>query len=107
MPRRAPRLEFDPADLAALAEPLTLLETDAKTLVAPNRIAYQPMEANDAGREAQYTFEESCCQALYNASAPRDPFDPSSAFFVAPWAFGLARVVGVPIEAVVGALERR
>ena len=41
-------LEFEPADLDALREPLVLLDTPAKRLVAPNRIAYQPMEANDA-----------------------------------------------------------
>ena len=34
----------DPADVAVLAKPLTLKEG----LVAPNRIAYQPMEGNDA-----------------------------------------------------------
>jgi 2,4-dienoyl-CoA reductase-like NADH-dependent reductase (Old Yellow Enzyme family) len=42
------RFVHDPADLAALAEPLTLLEGGARTLVAPNRIVYQPMEGNDA-----------------------------------------------------------
>ena len=29
-----------------------------------------------------------------------DPFDPSSAFFVVGQALGLARLVGVPLEAV-------
>ncbi len=32
----------------------------------------------------QYTFEEACAQALYNATEPDDPFDPSSPFFVTP-----------------------
>lgn len=42
-------------------------------------------------REAQYFFEESCAQALYNATEPPDAFDPSSAFYVLPAAVGLAR----------------
>ena len=41
-------IEYDPADLAALAEPLDLLASDARTVRMPNRIVYQPMEANDA-----------------------------------------------------------
>src|SRR4051812_1347414 len=40
------------------------------------------MKAKDRARECQYGFEESCCQALYNATDPPDPFDPGSAFFV-------------------------
>jgi hypothetical protein len=62
------------------------------------------MRAKDTTREWQHYFEESCCQAVYNASDPRDPFDPGSAFFVAPQAFGLARAVGVPVAAIVGVL---
>jgi hypothetical protein len=41
---------------------------------------------------------------MYNAVGPPDPFDPGSAFFVAGQALGLARVVGVPPEAVVAVL---
>ena len=52
-------------------------------------------------RSRQYGFEEACCQALYNATAADDPFDPSAPFFVAPAAFRLARAVGLPAEAVV------
>src|SRR5262249_57021546 len=62
------------------------------------------MSARDRARECQYGFEESCCQALYNATDPPDPFDPGSAFFVAGQALGLARMVGVPVEAVVAVL---
>lgn len=58
------------------------------------------IKAKDEPREWQYSFEESCCQALYNATEPPDPFDPSSAFFVVAQALGLARAVGVPLEAV-------
>lgn len=39
------------ADLEALSEPLTLLDSPAKRLVAPNRVVYQPMEGNDAEPE--------------------------------------------------------
>jgi len=42
------KLVIDSLDVDALAEPLDLLRTDRKTLVAPNRIVYQPMEGNDA-----------------------------------------------------------
>lgn len=62
------------------------------------------IEAKDRLAESQYTFEESCCQALYNAIDPPDPFDPSSPFFVAGQALGLARIVGMPVEAVVDVL---
>ncbi|QDU19735.1 hypothetical protein [Urbifossiella limnaea] len=62
------------------------------------------MKAKDVPRECQHHFEESCCQALYNATAPADPFDPGSAFFVAPQALGLARAVGVPAAEVVAVL---
>lgn len=62
------------------------------------------MEAGDGPREVQHHFEESCCQALYNATNPPDPFDPGSAFFVAGQAFGLALTVGVPVDAVVAVL---
>ena len=55
-------------------------------------------------REAQHYFEESCCQAVYNASNPPDEFDPSSPFFIAGQAFALARMVNVPIESVISVL---
>jgi hypothetical protein len=60
--------------------------------------------ASDVAREWQHHFEESCCQAAYNASGSPAPFDPGSAFFVAPQALGLARVVGVPVAEVVAVL---
>lgn len=62
------------------------------------------MKAKDALREWQHHFEESCCQAVYNATDPRDPFDLGSAFFVVPQAFGFARAVGVAVAEVVTAL---
>ena len=58
------------------------------------------MSCGNRLRCAQHAFEESCCQALYNATEPRDPFDPSSAFFVVAQALGLARQVGVPLDSV-------
>jgi hypothetical protein len=62
------------------------------------------MRAKDGPRERQHYFEESCCQAIYNATDPPDPFDPGSAFFVAGQAIGLARAVGVPVERVIAVL---
>jgi hypothetical protein len=62
------------------------------------------MKAGDGPRELQHHFEESCCQAIYNATDPLDPFDPGSAFFVAGRAIGLARVAGVPVERVIAVL---
>jgi hypothetical protein len=62
------------------------------------------MSASDGPRVWQHHFEESCCQAVYNATDPPDPFDPSAAFFVAGQAIGLARAVGVPVVAVFAAL---
>jgi hypothetical protein len=57
-------------------------------------------KAKDQKREGQYCFEESCCQAMYNATDPPDPFDPSSAFYVVAQALGLAQAVGIPLELV-------
>jgi hypothetical protein len=62
------------------------------------------VEAKDSVRCRQYGFEELCCKALYNATSPRDPFDPSSPFSVAGAAVRLARAVGVPVEAVADVL---
>ncbi|MBK8258531.1 MAG: hypothetical protein IPK82_38460 [Polyangiaceae bacterium] len=62
------------------------------------------MKGDDKPRALQHSFEESCCQAMYNSIKPPDPFDPGSAFFIATQALGLARVIGVPVEAVVAVL---
>ncbi|WP_165246929.1 hypothetical protein [Paludisphaera soli] len=62
------------------------------------------LEAEDGTRGWQYQFEESCCQAMYNATCPLDEFDSESAFFIAGQAIDLARVVGVPVERVVAVL---
>lgn len=62
------------------------------------------MEEKDRIRQSQYHFEESCCQAIYNATNADDLFDPSSAFFIAPQAISLARAVGVLPETVVAIL---
>lgn len=60
------------------------------------------MKDGDLIRSGQYSLEESCCQAMYNATEPPDPFDPSSAFFVGVRALGLARLVVVSLDAVAG-----
>ncbi|MBX9693667.1 MAG: hypothetical protein K2Z81_14865 [Cyanobacteria bacterium] len=57
----------------------------------------------DKQRQAQYCFEEACCQAVYNVTDPQDPFDPSAAYWVIVHAMHLARTVGVPIESVAAA----
>jgi hypothetical protein len=57
-------------------------------------------KTKDAVRAGQYCFEESCCQAIYNATEPPDQFDPSSAFFVVAQALGLAQAIGIPLDAV-------
>jgi hypothetical protein len=62
------------------------------------------LDAKDRPRELQHHFEESCCQAVYDATEPPDPFDPGSAFFVAGQAIGLARAVAVPVEEVIAVL---
>ena len=59
------------------------------------------MGAKDGLRQRQYHFEESCCQAIYNATDPPDPFDAGSAFFVVVQALGLARAVKIPTEEIV------
>jgi hypothetical protein len=64
---------------------------------------------------AQYGFEESCAQAVYNAVArdgstwTRDcppPFDPSAPFFVVPAALRLARTLGIDEATALAVLER-
>jgi hypothetical protein len=51
-------------------------------------------------KSGQYFLEESCCQAMYNATEPPDPFDPSSAFFAVASALGLTSLVGLPLDSV-------
>jgi 2,4-dienoyl-CoA reductase-like NADH-dependent reductase (Old Yellow Enzyme family) len=58
--------DWDATDLQELGAPLFLLTTDVKTLVAPNRIVYQPMEGNDAeldGRPSNLTREKYLARA--------------------------------------------
>jgi hypothetical protein len=62
------------------------------------------VKAKDGARSAQYCFEELCCKAMYNATGPDDPFDPSSPFSVAGAAVRLARVMGVPVEEIADVL---
>jgi hypothetical protein len=59
--------------------------------------------AKDEAQVWQYSFEESCCKAMYNATSPPDPFDPSSAFFVVAQALSLAQAVGIPLDLIAGA----
>ena len=62
-------------------------------------------EATDQKRAWQYCLEESCCKALYNATRPPGPFDPSSPFFVVCRAVTLAKCIGAPLDAVEAAIS--
>jgi hypothetical protein len=62
------------------------------------------LKAGKAARSAQYCFEESCLQAMYNESDPQDPFDSVSAYWVVPNAIALARAIGIPVETVLAAM---
>ncbi len=68
------------------------------------RRALMAIKVRDSLRCNQYGFEELCCKSLYNATEPRDPFDPSSPFSVAGAAVRLAQAVGVPVEEVADVL---
>jgi hypothetical protein len=58
------------------------------------------VEAKEPRRSRQYNFEEACCQAVYNATDPPDPFDPSAPFFIATSAFRFAEAIQMPLHAV-------
>lgn len=58
----------------------------------------------DNARQAEYAFEESCLQAMYNATNPDDPFDGSSPFYIAGQALALAQTIGIPVSEVVAVL---
>jgi hypothetical protein len=58
----------------------------------------------DSVRCSQYTFEGLCLKTLYNETHPRNPFDPSSPFFVAEFAIRLARAIGVPVPDVLASV---
>jgi hypothetical protein len=57
-------------------------------------------DQQDHPRILQYELEESCCKAIYNATGALDEFDTCSPFFVVPNALGLARKIGLPLDAV-------
>lgn len=63
------------------------------------------MDANDEVRCAQYGFEESCSETLYNEIHPDDPFDTVFPYWVVPSAIDLARLVGVAVEEVLKAMH--
>jgi hypothetical protein len=62
-------------------------------------------EANEK-LEAQYFFEESCAQTLFNLTETDTPFDAESPYYVVPSALALARLLGMRetevIDVVVG-----
>jgi hypothetical protein len=61
-------------------------------------------EANDRIKSAQYLFEESCLETLYNDTCPDDPFDSISPYWVVPNALGLAQALSLPVTDVVAAM---
>lgn len=66
------------------------------------------LDASDRGERLlvrQYSFEEDCCKAIYNAVNPEDPFDASSPFFVVPSAIYFAMDAGVSISDILAALH--
>lgn len=65
------------------------------------------VKSQDKLRSAQYGFEKLCCEAIYNASEPDDPFDSSSPFFIAGAALQLSSQLGVPAAGVVEVLQAR
>jgi hypothetical protein len=62
-------------------------------------------KASDKLRSAQYCFEESCSETLYNDTMPNDPFDAISPYWVLPNAIDLARLLSIPIDDVVAAMR--
>jgi len=58
----------------------------------------------DEARLAQYSFTESCLEAIYNETDPDDPFDSVAPFWVVPSAASLAKLVGVSTDAVLRAV---
>ena len=62
------------------------------------------MDDKDTIKCAQYGFEESCLETIYNESRPDDPFDSVSPFWVPISAIRLASVTGIPLDAVLAIL---
>jgi hypothetical protein len=61
-------------------------------------------KADDPIRLAQYWFEESCLETLYNDTQPADPFDSISPYWVVPHAIKLAKQLSIPIDDVLAAI---
>jgi len=53
---------------------------------------------------AQYVFEESCLETLYNETDPDDPFDAVCPYWVVPNALRLAQIADVPVQEVIDAM---
>jgi len=61
-------------------------------------------KADDPVRLAQYGFEQSCLETLYNDTQTADPFSPMSPYWVVPNAIELAEQFSVPIDEVLAAV---
>lgn len=68
-------------------------------------LACQNAWRDRSAHAAQYSFEEACCQAAYNATDPTDPFDASAPFFVIPAGIALAESLGLSAEHIATALR--
>jgi hypothetical protein len=99
---RVPDLESNGCVLA-LAEMPERWSAGHKVFDEVRRRLLSVMNTTDQVRQAQYYFEESCCQAMYNATSPPDEFDTCAPFFIAPNALWLARRLGM-LEAVLSEL---
>jgi hypothetical protein len=60
------------------------------------------IDLNDHVRECQYCFEEVCLMSLYNETDTLAPFDSCSPYWVIKNAIALARVLGMPVQDVIG-----
>ena len=91
------------------------IQTDLKAIVSDHNRwgsahAYRDMvrtrmlHTKDKAKLAQYSFVESCLEAIYNETDPDDPFDSVAPFWVVPFAASLAKLVGVSTDAVLRAV---
>lgn len=59
------------------------------------------IKQGNRAKECQYCFEEVIAKTLFNFTLSSAPFDPDSPYWVIKNALSLAKVVGMPTEAVV------
>jgi hypothetical protein len=78
---------------------------DAHDLFDRNRCkTLRAIECGDSKLQSQYAFEEICAKSIYNESAPDDPFDSDSPFWVVPLALQAAQQFGIDRERVLAVI---